>query len=67
MFALLGFVAVLLLGCVMTFAGLFAIYAANAFGSVHKGDRVVGWVALAIGVAICCAAFYGGPISINLK
>ena len=64
--AFLGFLALLAIGGGLAVGGIFSIAAANMVGSVHRSDRVFGWVLLVIGSALLYAAYKHAPFSIEL-
>lgn len=64
--ALLGFLVLLAIGGGLLAAGIFSLTAASMVGSVHRSDRVFGWVLLVIGSALLYAAYKHAPFSIEL-
>lgn len=64
--AFLGFLVLLAIGGGLVAGGIFSITAASMVGSVHRSDRVFGWVLLVIGSALLYAAYKHAPFSIEL-
>ncbi len=64
--AFIGFLTMLAMGGGLVAGGLFAIYAAAAVGSVHRGDRVFGWMLLAVGAMLLYLALDNAPFTIEI-